>query len=555
MKIYNALLSIAYISCTIAMEPPSKNTDITLLTSDQQIIPIPYKHAQLSGMLRDVTQDVEGNQEIPVNFNKKTADSLIFYLAQIYAAQRTSSHVKASIQAHLAHSLQAMEHSKLYALIRAVDYLDIAPLMHIACTAWQEKSFTQDELDKVSKDTSAFSRYTILPTMCHTIHQQVMPYIINYVYNHLIQKKEECSCESFAYTTNEVNPIQCTCYNHNGSLFAYAGASGSIYIQQSNYPHKKMLLGTHSNWVYNICFHPANHHVLVSSGSDGTVHLWNTATQEIIHTFTRPIHERCILCFNPSGTHLVSISYDYNIYIWDIDTKKIIQILTVPSIPWSVTFLSDDLFAYASSNRNIYFWKLNKHTMQYRYMDKINISYGELAINPMQSLLAIDTKDYLVILLNHTNKEIVKRLSGHIGIINQLKFNHEGNALASASFDQTVRIWDVQTGRCIQILPHNSNVTCVDFSPNDTQLLTSTEDGITRVWTLIEPTEKRDLDALARTKIYEQMRFLFYAYVQAQKNRTTYLHAYPYLNKLFMAFDPEIRYFLADTLNIKHAKY
>ena len=50
------------------------------------------------------------------------------------------------------------------------------------------------------------------------------------------------------------------------------------------------------------------------------------------------------------------------------------------------------------------------------------------------------------------SKECVKTLSGHTKVIRSLAVGHRGQIVVSSSEDETIRIWDIQTGDCLQIL-------------------------------------------------------------------------------------------------------
>ena len=50
-------------------------------------------------------------------------------------------------------------------------------------------------------------------------------------------------------------------------------------------------------------------------------------------------------------------------------------------------------------------------------------------------------------------------LVGHTNYIPSVEYNTQGTLLASASYDKTIRIWDIETGECIKILMgHNEDV-------------------------------------------------------------------------------------------------
>lgn len=57
-----------------------------------------------------------------------------------------------------------------------------------------------------------------------------------------------------------------------------------------------------------------------------------------------------------------------------------------------------------------------------------------------------------------------------------------GKILASGSGDQTVKLWDVDTGECIRTLKENSPVRSVAFSPDGKILAIGSDDGTVRLW-------------------------------------------------------------------------
>jgi WD40 repeat protein len=62
-------------------------------------------------------------------------------------------------------------------------------------------------------------------------------------------------------------------------------------------------------------------------------------------------------------------------------------------------------------------------------------------------------------------------------------FSHNSVRLASASEDNTVKIWDISNGECLQTLKDHSNiVNMVAFSPNSARLASASEDKTVKIW-------------------------------------------------------------------------
>ena len=74
-------------------------------------------------------------------------------------------------------------------------------------------------------------------------------------------------------------------------------------------------------------------------------------------------------------------------------------------------------------------------------------------------------------------------LEGHTDIVWSVAFSPNGKMLASASWDQSVRLWNVNTGRLLHTLTgHTNEVMSVAFSPDGNTLASGSWDGTIRLW-------------------------------------------------------------------------
>jgi len=78
-------------------------------------------------------------------------------------------------------------------------------------------------------------------------------------------------------------------------------------------------------------------------------------------------------------------------------------------------------------------------------------------------------------------------LTGHTEPVTSVHFDRDGTKLVSASWDGTVRVWDVTfpgPGKCIRTLtaPERPPVGFAKFSPNGKFILASTWDHTIRLW-------------------------------------------------------------------------
>jgi WD40 repeat protein len=114
-----------------------------------------------------------------------------------------------------------------------------------------------------------------------------------------------------------------------------------------------------------------------------------------------------------------------------------------------------------------------------------------IAMSPDNKILAAGSNDRSIILYDmnkrtminhpikgHTGVSIVNNLhtvySGNLQAVLSLAFSKNGQILASCGADQTVRLWNVLTGKkiCGALYGHTSSVTSVKFSPDMKRLVT-----------------------------------------------------------------------------------
>ena len=77
----------------------------------------------------------------------------------------------------------------------------------------------------------------------------------------------------------------------------------------------------------------------------------------------------------------------------------------------------------------------------------------------------------------------VRCLEGHAGGILRVAFSPDGRLAASSAMSNTIRVWELSTGKLIHVLEgHGDRVDCVTFSPDGKKLLSCAWDGTTRLW-------------------------------------------------------------------------
>ena len=79
--------------------------------------------------------------------------------------------------------------------------------------------------------------------------------------------------------------------------------------------------------------------------------------------------------------------------------------------------------------------------------------------------------------------KLVRTLRGHKGFIGRIAWSPDGRLLASPSDDQTVRLWNAETGECVRTLEgYHGSVMSVAFDPTGATLASGSADNKIVLW-------------------------------------------------------------------------
>ncbi|MDB9395750.1 WD40 repeat domain-containing protein [Microcystis aeruginosa] len=86
-------------------------------------------------------------------------------------------------------------------------------------------------------------------------------------------------------------------------------------------------------------------------------------------------------------------------------------------------------------------------------------------------------------LLNRKSER--NRLEGHDSVVTSVNFSPDGKTLVSSGADNTIKLWNVETGQEIRTLKgHDNSVSSVNFSPDGKTLVSGSADKTIKLWNL-----------------------------------------------------------------------
>jgi WD40 repeat protein/serine/threonine protein kinase len=203
--------------------------------------------------------------------------------------------------------------------------------------------------------------------------------------------------------------VRSVAFSHDGQHVAAVGRDRRVSVWDAESGHLKHLLTGHTSLIEGAAFSPDDR-LLATSSADGTVRLWDLRTSRL-RTIYRG-HGGRVWCaaFSPDGRTLASCASDSRVNIRDLSTGQDKNLLSMPG-------------------RRI----------------------RSMAFGPGQgqaTIFALDGPDGIIVDLDCRHGEFreLRRITSPSPIFNG-GLSPDGKALATATMDETITLWDTETGR------------------------------------------------------------------------------------------------------------
>lgn len=313
-------------------------------------------------------------------------------------------------------------------------------------------------------------------------------------------------------------------YSPDGSRFAVINLQNNIGARQIEIwsafasQHVTDLESGHNSAVGSLAFHPSGTTLASADHRGGDVHFWDITTGR--ETIPDLPYGASTVAFSPDGMFLAAGGM-YSpegcectiptIWLWDMSNEQLANTLQgygaqeFTTVGLGFNLDGSELGATLYFDRGISFWStstaLQVHEVPARGTEQQFIQ-NELqeanvtAFAPDLSLIATSDWEGNTHLWSRATSSELYTLVGRNNIVWDLVFSHDATRLAAANGlfgatamsgqqvdeDNTVRIWDTATGNELIALQHDTSVTSVMFSPDDTLIASGTIDGTLYLW-------------------------------------------------------------------------
>jgi WD40 repeat protein len=284
-------------------------------------------------------------------------------------------------------------------------------------------------------------------------------------------------------------PLQDVAFNPDGTLLATASADFTAELWDVETGRRlNITLRRHRNPIDAVAFSRDGAR-LATAGRDGWVSVWEASSGTIVQGVREPRSgEALTVDFHPDGQILAA---------WK-DAAPTITRIDHHRGPISSVAISHDgtRLATASLDKTVKVWDARTGE-ELRILKGHERRVNAVAFDREGTRLATGSDDFTARVWDvATAKQLYPPLDGHGSHrVNAVAFSPDGARLATAGDDSNVKVWDVATGQALRTLKgeslgrpegpgtsHLDRVNSIAFSPDGTRLATASDDYTTRLW-------------------------------------------------------------------------
>lgn len=339
-----------------------------------------------------------------------------------------------------------------------------------------------------------------------------------------VRPSDSCVARVVAYGTRgldsvivlrgHISALRDVDFSPDGSLVATGGIDNVARIWSATDGAALLSLPDHERGIYSVDFSPDGGSLLVGTG-DLDDRIWNlgnpTTPLRLVSTYAIPNTAR----YSPDGSVIATGTFGYWTCFWKPDGSLIDCLGAHTDRMFAVAFSRDGAWlATGSYDGDALLWKMPDRTPA-RFLKGHKQRVDAVAFNPDGTLIATGsydgtirlwsvpggdsvalwnvgrpinalafTSDGSMVIDGETdgvirfrlvlNGALARELRGHTADVTALSLSPDGDRLASASFDNTARLWDLAGGRVASdvsdslwaIVGPNVQLTPVDFGPH-----------------------------------------------------------------------------------------
>ena len=298
-----------------------------------------------------------------------------------------------------------------------------------------------------------------------------------------------------SFATGDSSLLVSVSFSPDKKLFATASQDSAAKIWHIETGKELRSFHGSTTFFSTVSFSPDGK-LLAAGCFNGTVKLWNIESGQEIRTLTGQLSEVYAVSFSPNGKYLASGSDDNFARLWNLETSE--PIYTFEGHSGELNFLTfspnnkylltlnrwtfPPSLRHANPDGTAKLWDIKSKKEIYTIGDDYKVTSA--AFSPEGKFMATGINNNTVVLWNIDTGKAIRSFEGHSQYINSMSFSPDGKLLATGSDDNTIKVWNVETGEEIcSFTGKIFRMKSVCFSPSG-KLLAAVDWDTAKVWDL-----------------------------------------------------------------------
>jgi WD40 repeat protein len=233
-------------------------------------------------------------------------------------------------------------------------------------------------------------------------------------------------------------PVRAVAFSADSSLLATAGDDHSVLLRSTSFVSTPVVLAQHNGSVRALAFQPGSS-VLVSAGDDRRIVLWDTRTHLPLRTVMADAGVRALV-FGADGKTAAVATDDGVISLWRTDDWTRTSTVAHELGSVNALSLSGSVLAVGGDKGTL----VVENGVPRTFTDH-DAAVRTVALSPDGRVLASGGDDHQVVLRVLATGE-TSGLRRHVGAVRSVQFDASGTKVVSTSDDGSIRWWTVPDG-------------------------------------------------------------------------------------------------------------
>ncbi len=235
--------------------------------------------------------------------------------------------------------------------------------------------------------------------------------------------------------------------------------------------------------LFNSCNFSKDGKKIVTTSNNNNAEIWEVESERLLAILTGHSNEVPYAEFSPDGKRVVTASWDSTAKLWDAKTGEILFTFKHPYFVTLAKFSPDGKkIATISTDSIARLWDVNTGQLITELVGH-DYSIYDIAFDAESNRIVTASSDWTAKVWDGTTGKFLLNLTGHLDRVTKACFNSDGKSILTASDDGGAILWNALTGKQIlQIYNHQLPVISASFSPDGKRILTSSDDHTAKIW-------------------------------------------------------------------------